>query len=168
MSSVVLLIVLGALLMVALMLQGAFKNVYEEVQLLAVVDGDTLLVSNKHYPEGVQVHLIGIDAPELASETGDRDQYYARNAADFVRTKLRNSNKVFLEFDRERYNHRDQLLAYVYATKNGSSLKSLNAEMIQKGYARAVSQDPNVRYDKHFRKLENEARRRRLGIWRKG
>ena len=41
----------------------------------------------------------------------------------------------------------------------------MNAEMVAKGYAKALPSPPNSKYDSKFEELEKEAKAAKLGIW---
>lgn len=160
-------IVLGVLVVLAFIFRSAFTGAYEEVSVVEVIDGDSIVVIHPKYKDGIKVHLLGIDAPELSKNSLERDQYYARDAAHYVKTRLRNATKIFLEYDKEKKDSWGNLLAYVYLSKSGSSLKSLNAELVAKGYAKVDFKSPNLRYEQSFLKLEAKAQKMKLGIWKK-
>jgi micrococcal nuclease len=71
--------------------------------------------------------------------------------------------RVSLEFDVERYDKYDRLLAYVYIKDSGVFL---NAEIVKEGYASLMTYPPNVKYADLFRKLYQEARENRRGLWK--
>ncbi len=162
-----LLIILGVLAVAAFLFRGAMGSAYEEVQVVEVVDGDTIVVTNRRHKEGVRVNLIGINTPEHARNSLEPDEYYAKDATHYVQTRLRNAHKIYLEYDKDRWDNWGNMLAYIYLTKSGSSLKSLNAELVAKGYARVEFKAPNLRYQQSFLKLEAKAKKQRLGIWRR-
>jgi len=55
------------------------------------------------------------------------------------------------------------LLAYVYV-----DTLFVNAWLVKHGYAKVLTVPPNTRYRDLFEKLEEEARRKKVGLWRKG
>ncbi len=132
-----------------------------------VVDGDTLKLENDE-----KVHLLGIDAPDFylsrkvydeARRTREKMQSLrvrGRMAKDFTR-ELVQGKKVRLEFDQDPRNKRGELAAYVYL-EDGTFL---NAELVRQGYAKAVSAEPNLRYDESLKKIEEEARAEKRGLW---
>jgi micrococcal nuclease len=146
---------------------GASSN-YTDVLVKRAVDGDTLVLGN-----GERVRLIGIDTPEMhASEKLQRDsrrsgqdlntiQKLGRRAYEFTRN-LVEGKRVSLEFDAERYDKYDRLLAYVYL-KDGTFV---NAEIVKQGFANLMTIPPNVKYADLFLKLYHEAREKRRGLWR--
>jgi micrococcal nuclease len=52
-------------------------------------------------------------------------------------------------------------LAYVFLDDG----MFLNAEIIRQGYGFAVTSSPPLKYDYDFRRLEQEAREQRRGLW---
>jgi micrococcal nuclease len=119
------------------------------------------------------VRLIGIDTPEMHesaklqrdSRRTQRDasaiQKLGRRAYEFVR-QLAEGKRVSLEFDAERRDKYNRLLAYVYLKENGMFL---NAEIIKQGYASLLTIPPNVKYAELFQRLYRDARENRRGLW---
>lgn len=69
---------------------------------------------------------------------------------------------VRLEFDVERRDRYDRLLAYVRRVSDGMFV---NAELVRSGYAQTMTIPPNVRYADRFLQLQREARREGRGLW---
>jgi len=69
---------------------------------------------------------------------------------------------VVLEFDVERRDRYERLLAYVYL-KDGTFV---NAWLVENGYAMVMTVPPNVRHQELFLKFQREAREERRGLWR--
>lgn len=128
------------------------KDVYVVAR---VLDGDTIELLN-----GEKVRYIGIDTPELRSSR-KVVEYYAEEAYRANR-KLVEGKKVSLEFDVQRRDRYGRLLAYVYVDG-----LMVNEWLLANGYARVATFPPNVKYAERFRKLEQEARKQKLGLWAK-
>lgn len=120
-----------------------------------VVDGDTIKLSN-----GEKVRLIGVDTPEL-HHPSKPVQYFAEEAYQFVK-KLIEGQEVRLEYDFQRKDKYGRTLAYVYRNSDGLFL---NAEIVKQGYGFAYTRFPFKHLDE-FRKLEQEAREKQLGLWK--
>jgi micrococcal nuclease len=119
----------------------------ESATVAAVVDGDTIRLTN-----GRTVRYIGINTPE-------RDQpYYAEATA--VNRQLVEGKNVQLEFDVETFDQYGRSLAYVWVDG-----LIANLEIVWQGYANAFTVPPNVRYEKEFRQAEREAREAGRGLW---
>lgn len=120
-----------------------------------VVDGDTLKLS-----DGEKVRLIGIDTPEL-HHPSKPVQYFAEEAYQYVK-KLIEGQEVRLEYDFQRKDKYGRTLAYVYRSSDGLFL---NAEIVKQGYGFAYTRFPFKHLDE-FRKHEQEAREKQLGLWK--
>ena len=125
---------------------------------LRVVDGDTIELSN-----GEIVRYIGIDTPELREKDASGWIYnpmpYAEEARDFNR-KLVEGASVRLEFDVQKKDKYNRLLAYIY-----SQDKMVNLEMVREGYATLYTYPPNVKYTEQFLNAQKEARENKKGLW---
>jgi len=122
-------------------------------------DGDTFDVSIEDAYIGLEhketVRLLGIDAPEL-----DREKVFGKKALNYLSSRLA-GKELYLFFDKER--KRDsfcRLLAFV-CLKDGTFI---NAELIEKGYARQYTQKGNLFYNE-FTELQNRAIKNRVGLW---
>jgi len=141
---------------------------YENILVTRAVDGDTLVLEN-----GRRVRLIGIDTPEM-HESGklrrdavrtqqNIETIIALGKRSYKFTKdLVEGRRVKLEFDVQKYDKYDRLLAYVYL-EDGTFV---NAEIIRQGYASLMTYPPDVKYADLFRKLYQEARENKRGLWK--
>jgi micrococcal nuclease len=120
-----------------------------------VIDGDTVVLS-----DGEKIRYIGINSPEINHPTRGTEPY-AQEASKTNR-KLVQRRKVKLVYDIERTDKYGRTLAYVWADTT-----FVNAHLIRQGLARAMIIPPNTKYEKLFRRLEQEARRAGRGMWRK-
>ena len=140
---------------------------YNDILVTRAVDGDTLVLENKE-----RVRLIGIDTPEMhESDKLERDarrsgqdtetiKQLGRRAYEFTK-KLVEGKRVRLEFDAERFDKYNRLLAYVYL-EDGTFV---NAEIVRQGYASLLTIPPDVKYAELFQKLYKEAREKKRGLW---
>lgn len=123
-----------------------------------VIDGDTVEIG-----DGRLVRYIGIDTPELRRHEGDRwvfDPEPFGEAARDANAKLVEGKTVRLEYDVETHDRYGRLLAYVYM--DGTMV---NAALVAGGYAQLLTIPPNVRHVEEFRRLVNEARDAKRGLW---
>jgi len=144
------------------------KYDYNNIAVKRAVDGDTLLLEN-----GERVRLIGIDTPEChESKKLYRDakrtmqdvqtiKHMGKSAAAFTR-KLVEGKKVRLEFDVERRDKYNRLLAYIYLPDG----TFVNAEIVANGYASLMTIAPNVKHAELLRARYKEAREKRRGLWK--
>lgn len=122
-----------------------FKNKFNFVELIRVVDGDTIEVKIGEKVESVR--LIGIDAPEMNEETKER----AIESKQYLENLLKNQ-KIYLEKD-ETQDDRDvynRLLRYVYLRDR----TLINKKMIEAGMAKEFTFIYPYKYQREFRELE--------------
>ena len=157
----------------------AENNTYDNILVVKVFDGDTILLEN-----GEKVRLIGIDCPEAyesdklirdAKRTGEGIKAIiemGKKSTEFTKNLIE-GKRVWLELDVERKDKYDRLLAYVFLkapnlgiikdtdtvkVKNGIPYLFVNAEIIADGFAQPMTIAPNVKYAELFQKLYQEAR----------
>ena len=119
-----------------------------------VIDGDTLVLD-----DGQRVRYIGINAPELAHEDHRAEPY--GDASKRFNALLVNGKTVRLEFDKERFDRYQRLLAYVFL-KNATFV---NAEILANGYAYLLRKRPNLKYDSILLQSQRTAMSAKRGIW---
>jgi micrococcal nuclease len=129
------------------------------VKLDKVYDGDTISVIINGKSETVRFLLV--DTPET-SHPRLGVQPYGPEAKEFTKKLVESAEKIELEFDigpkRDKYS---RLLAYVYVDG-----KMIQEELLKRGLARvAYVYPPNTRYIDQFRAIEEESRRKGIGIW---
>jgi micrococcal nuclease len=119
-----------------------------------VIDGDTIVLTN-----GDRIRYIGINTPEI-HHLQKGVEYCGKEAAEFNR-KLVLGRLVRLEFDKERFDKYGRILAYVYLQDR----TFVNAELVGQGYARVMTIKPNTKYANLFKRLQEKAKAKRLGVW---
>ena len=127
-------------------------------QVTRVVDGDTIVLSPNN-----KVRLIGVDTPETVHPK-KMVECYGKEAKEFTRSTVA-GQKIRLVLDDANAGrwHKDRYgrtLGYVYLQDG----MMLNAELVRRGFAHAYTRFP-FRYLVEFRRLEQEARGRRVGLW---
>ncbi len=123
------------------------KNLKSDVIVVRVIDGDTIELS-----DGKEIRLLGIDAPE-------KNEFYYEESKNFLKNLVL-GKKVILEkdfTDRDKYG---RYLRYVFVDK-----VFVNYELVRKGYAKAITRIPDVKYNDILIEAENEARKNKIGIW---
>lgn len=118
-----------------------------------VVDGDTIVVSNKK-----TVRLIGINTPETVDPRRPT-QCFGKEASEKTKELLLNKT-VRLEKDVSETDKYGRLLRYVFI---GNEL--INQTLVAEGYAQAVSYPPDVKYIPLLRETEKVARENKKGLW---
>ena len=123
-------------------------------QAAEIKDGDTIVLT-----DGRKVRYLGIDTPELSS-TDARQLEFARLAKN-VNAELVQGVKLRLEYDVERYDQYNRVLAYVFLPDG----RMVNAELIRRGLARVLLKFPNLRFRDELVKAQREAITNRTGLW---
>lgn len=123
---------------------------------LRAVDGDTIEVMLDGERENVR--YIGIDTPETVKPDTPVQCFGPR--AHRFNARLVTRKRVRLVFGVERRDVYGRLLAYVYL---GDRL--VNAELARRGLARTLTIPPNDRFARRFKRLQDAAARRGMGLW---
>jgi len=123
-----------------------------------VYDGDTIKLRDQRI-----VRFIGINTPELSTQFKPA-QPYAAEAKQVLLALLPPGTEVGLEYDQDRHDHHNRLLAHVYS-KSG---KNLSVVLLQQGLAFAIVVPPNIQHTECYFANEQLARRTSQGIWSNG
>jgi len=141
---------------------------YNSILVTRVVDGDTLMMENGEY-----LRLLGIDTPEMhessklhrdalrSKQSVEEIQRMGRQSYEFTR-RLAEGKRVRLEFDTEKYDKYNRMLAYVFL-EDGTFL---NGRIVEEGYASITHYKLNTKYADLFLKLYQQARDNKRGLWR--
>lgn len=133
-----------------------------EASQVEVIDGDTIKVrwEQKGKMKQETVRLLLIDSPEL-NHPKMGEQPYGEDAKKFVEQMLKNAKNVTIEKDQTTRDKYNRFLAHVYIDK-----VSLQEALLEKGLARiAYVQEPNVKYLQDYKRAEQEAKEKGVGIW---
>jgi micrococcal nuclease len=137
--------------------EPAAENYDATVTVSRVVDGDTIEITPAI--DGVdEVRLIGIDTPETVDPTEEVEPY-GPEASDFATDEL-TGKEVELEFDVEKMDQYDRLLAYIYTDSS-----MFNEELLEEGYGQAYPYPPNTKYEERFADAQADAMAAGIGIW---
>jgi len=149
---------LAALLTLLPALVSCQDGSFLAVKVVSVVDGDTIQVCCIGWKRE-KVRYIGINTPETKHPTKEVE-HFGEEASEANR-KLVEDKTVVLEFDVERRDRYEWLLAYVYL-KDGTFV---NAWLVEHGFAQVMTVPPNVKHQALFLKLQREAREAGRGLW---
>ena len=127
-------------------------------RVLRVVDGDTTKVRLSGRTETVR--YIGIDTPESV-KPGTPVQCYG-HAASSANRRLVEGREVDLRIGKEPRDRYGRLLAYVY---RASDHLFVNAELVERGYARTLTIPPNDAFAGRLARLERAASAAGRGLW---
>ena len=126
-----------------------------------VIDGDTFIIKMDN--ERVRVRALCIDTPESVApeETGKVNTKEGEISSNRSKELLQDKY-VYLEYDEEKYDQYDRLLAYIYLDDQKTVFEEI---MISEGLAKVVKYKPNVKYVDRFYQLQDEARNNKVGFY---
>ncbi len=124
-----------------------------------VIDGDTVEIKSDN--KILKVRMLGIDTPETV-DPRKTVQCFGKEASDKTKELILNQ-KISLELDKSQniYDKYSRILAYI---KREDGL-FVNEYLIKEGYAHEYTFNIPYKYQKDFKKLEKNARERKLGLW---
>jgi endonuclease YncB( thermonuclease family) len=121
----------------------------------AVGDGDSITLAG-----GQRVRYLGLNAPERGGNGAG--EFLAEEAFRYNK-RLVNGREVRLEYDPERRDRYDRLLAYVFL-RDGLFA---NKELIRRGFAHVLVQTPKLTRFEELLQAQREAMEAGEGIWEK-
>lgn len=122
---------------------------------IRVVDGDTITVDLDGDEQ--RVRLLNIDTPESVHPTED-DECGGAEASDRLSELLAPGDDVVLEFDRERYDQYDRLLAGVFSDET-----FVNEQLAREGWGEPVVFEPNDRFIEQIESAWSQAQHEKSG-----
>lgn len=125
----------------------------QNVNFVKIKDGDSFIVEAGG--RGLEIRLIGVDAPEFKQE-------YGRLAKEFT-LRFCHGHKLRLVFDKDKVDRYGRVLAYVYKGD-----KMLNEEIIKAGLAIPIKVKPNTRYYSRLLNAQEYAKKKKHGFWLHG
>ncbi len=126
-------------------------------KVIRVIDGDTIEVDIDNKIETVR--LIGIDTPESKHNDSLRNCKEGEIASNYLASRL-TGETVTLEYDVNKYDRYNRLLAYVYLGD-----EEINITLLELGYARVMIVDPNNKKEKTYMELQEKAKSEKIGFW---
>ncbi|HVX31256.1 MAG TPA: thermonuclease family protein, partial [Nitrolancea sp.] len=134
----------------------------DDATFVRIVDGDTIIVRIGGSDE--RVRLIGINTPELNKPDGPVE-CFATEASEQTEALIEDADgHLQLERDVSETDQYGRLLRYVWlVTPQGKQL--LNEQLVQGGYARAITYRPDVKYQQALNRDQTDARNHERGLW---
>lgn len=124
-------------------------------QVLRVIDGDTFVI---HYDDkNLTIRLLGINTPETVHPFKPVE-YFGKEASQFLSQTL-TGQTVTLQFDGNRIDKYDRLLAYVYLND-----EMVNREILKQGFGYVYTRFP-FKFLEDFVDIQKHARESRVGLW---
>jgi micrococcal nuclease len=143
----------AALLFVALLLSTPAQALRGTAYVLAVIDGDTLLLQpTEHGTRIYKLRLAGIDAPEM-------NQPYGMEAKQALAAMVLHKTVVVATVATDRYGRR---VGWVGLDASMGDRFEINADLVRRGAAWASNWH---RRDARLTRLQRDARRERRGLW---
>ena len=128
-----------------------------------VVDGDTIDVEIGGRTE--RVRLIGIDTPETKKPNAPIE-CYGPEASAFTASLLPIGTEVLIERDIVGRDDYGRLLGYVHLVDAGGNPTTfVNMEVVEQGFARPLTIEPNSTFARDFADAARRAERSDLGLW---
>ncbi len=126
-------------------------------QVLRIIDGDTVEI--EYEGDRTSVQLIGVNAPETVHPSKPPERF-GSEATAFIQSLLLDKF-VYLDFDGDKKDKYDRLLAYVY---RDSDDLFVNLEIIRQGYGQTDARFP-FKYMNLFKYHESQARSGKKMMW---
>jgi micrococcal nuclease len=126
--------------------------------IVSVVDGDTIVLKVQNQTETVR--LLGIDTPETVHPSKPIE-CFGPEASAFTKVTLVKGSTVKLLRDVESRDRYQRLLVYLFLA-DGTLFNQL---LIDRGFARTLSIEPNTAFASQFAWHESNAKNRRVGLW---
>ena len=130
-----------------------------------VVDGDTIDVEIGGRTE--RVRLIGIDTPET-KKPNSPVECWGPEAAAFTEALLPQGAMVRIERDIVGRDDYGRLLGYVHLVDENHtevSARFVNLEIVERGFARPLTIEPNSTFARDFTAAARRAEQADLGMW---
>jgi micrococcal nuclease len=145
--------------------RAELKGKVKRATVKKVVDGDTIELTN-----GTRVRYLNIDTPETVKPNTPIMCYGPEAKA--ANTKLLEKNQeIFLTIDKNPSDRYGRDLRFIYtdqADADGQKIeKSVNAQMVKNGLARASVYKDNNTYKTEFESWQQTAMDKKVGIWGK-
>ncbi|MCZ6706934.1 MAG: thermonuclease family protein [Chloroflexi bacterium] len=128
----------------------------ESVELLRVIDGDTIEVRQADGTEE-RVRYIGIDTPEIGEPLFDE--------ATDQNTELLGQGDLFLQTDLTERDRFERLLRYVWVRQADGTFVFVNGTLVALGLASITTFPPDVAYVDLYQEAQDLAQGARLGVW---
>ncbi len=126
-----------------------------------VIDGDTVILN-----DGRTIRYLNIDTPET-KKPNTPIMCFGKEASEYNKAVVE-GKEVILVSEREDQDKYGRSLRFVFPRgRNTDDIsQSVNAALVEKGFARASIYRPNDTYEKEFTGYQFEAQKKGLGVWK--
>lgn len=138
---------------------GSIRAKEIDVKFSDCVDGDTAKFIYKD--EEITARFLAIDTPETVHPTKEEEKY-GKEASEYTCKKIKEANKITLEFDEES-DEKDKYgryLVWIFVDNN-----LLQEKLVSKGLANVAYLYGDYKYTERLEKAEQLAEENNLGIW---
>jgi len=146
----------------AVVYANEFKRNFDNCSVEKVIDGDTITATCDD--SRLKIRFYGIDAPETvkvnrrSNQVTKPGQPYGSEAESALKAKIWGQKIRIAVMAVDRYK---RLVSFVFVGN-----RNINREMVVDGWAWAYRQYLNGSYRSEFILLEEQARKRRIGLWK--
>ena len=140
-----------------------FPNLEGPYEVVRVIDGDTIVVNIQGKERNIR--LIGVDTPESIADDDYKENTKEGTEASRYTHDMLDGKKVYLEYDKEQYDTYGRKLCYVYL---GDDKTLFNEILLEEGYARIMTIEPNTKHESRFVAAEEKAKKAGNGFWGTG
>jgi len=150
--------ILTILTLTAFILTAPIVTAADQVRIIRIVDGDTIVVNYKRNNE--KVRMLCVNTPESVHPDKKQNIPMGKIASNYTKERL-SGKYVDLEFEGPFRGRYGRLLAYVFV--NGGNF---NLELVRQGLSPYYTKyGLSQKYDQEFREAERYARKHKLNIW---
>ena len=129
----------------------------EEISLKKCIDGDTVdLVIDGDVKK---VRFLAVDTPETKHPTKGVEPF-GKEASKYTCDSLKNASSIKLEYEDDKFDKYDRLLAWVFVDDN-----LLQSKLIENGLAKVAYLYGDYKYTGELKKIEAKAKKDRVGLW---
>jgi endonuclease YncB( thermonuclease family) len=129
----------------------------QHLEIVDVIDGDTILMRDTEQNKLLRLRLIGIDTPE-------KNKRFHQQARDLTSTLLSSNNYTISTHAQDHYKRK--LISITIIDSKTKEQDDLGKKLLEMGLAKIDG--PPVKLKEQYKKAEEHAREQRLGIWGKG
>ena len=140
------------------------KDISDTATFIRAKDGDTYVIRLDSNGKEITVRLIGVDTPESVAP----DEYYkdntneGREVSAIVKDKLKEGDKLSVEYDVQTEDKYGRTLAYLYLSDG----QMIQEWLLTNGLAQVMTIQPNCKYAEYFITLQQEAIDNNIGLWK--
>ncbi len=143
--------------------QGEVPSSVDLVEVVEVIDGDTIRVREVGGEEVFRVRYLGVDTPELEGESFET--CFGSEAKE-KNEELVSGRKLVLEYDKDKYDRFGRVLSYVFVLDDrGEKEVFVNLKLLEEGYGRFYLDKQNVLFQNELVEGSLSAQGGFLGLW---